>query len=91
MLGVSAKYFEDVCVLRRLLFAVVFLSPELPMFWGVVVEFATAGRVSKLSVTLEQVKAIVENIHALNSAAFDTDLLLQQEIIFQEKSLLGIF
>ena len=81
MLGVLAKYFEDVCVLRRLLFAVVFLSPELPMFWGVVVEFATAGRVSKLSVTPEQVKAIVENIHALNSAAFDTDLLLQREII----------
>lgn len=73
MLGVLAKYFEDVSVLRRLLFAVVFLSPELPLFWGVVVEFATAGRVSKLSITPDQVKAIVENIHALNSAAFDTD------------------
>jgi hypothetical protein len=82
MLGVLAKYFEDVSVLRRLLFAVVFLSPELPLFWGVVVEFATAGKVSKLSVTPDQVKAIVENIHALNSAAFTSDLSLEREIIF---------
>lgn len=82
MLGVLAKYFEDVSVLRRLLFAVVFLSPDLPLFWGVVVEFATSGRVSKLSVTPDQVKAIVENIHALNSAAFDSDQSLQREMIF---------
>ena len=57
-----AKYFKDVCVLRRLLFAVVFLSPELPMFWEVAVEFATAGEVLKLSVIPDQVKALVENI-----------------------------
>ena len=82
MLGVLAKYFEDVSVLRRLLFAVVFLSPELPLFWGVVLEFTTAGRVSKLSVTHDQVKAIVENMQALNSAAFDTDQSLQREMIF---------
>ena len=82
MLGVLAKYFEDVSVLRRLLFAAVFLSSELPLFWGVVIEFATARRVSKLSVTPDQVKAIIENIHALNSAAFDTDQSLQREMIF---------
>ena len=44
MLGVLAKYFQDVSILRRLLFAVVFLNPELPLFWGVVVEFATYSR-----------------------------------------------
>ena len=36
MLGVPAKYFQDVSVLTILLFAAVFLSPELPMFWEVV-------------------------------------------------------
>ena len=82
MLGVLTKYFKEVSFLRRLLFAVVFLSPELPLFWGIVVEFVTAGKVSKLSVTPEQVKAIVENIDAINSAAFDTDQSLQREMIF---------
>ena len=63
-LGVLAKYFQDVSVLRRLLFAAVFLSPELPMFWEVVVEFATAGKVSKDSVTPDQVRALIENIQS---------------------------
>lgn len=81
MLGVLAKYFKDVSVLRRLLFAAVFLTPELPMFWEVVVEFATGGKVSKSSVTPEQVRAMVENLQALNSAAFDTDVFLQTELM----------
>ena len=81
MLGVLAKYFQDVSILRRLLFAVVFLSPELPMFWGVVLEFATAGRISKSSVTAEQAKTLVENLRTLNSAAFDTNSVLHRELI----------
>ena len=82
MLGVLAKYFQDVSVLRRLLFAAVFLSPELPMFWEVVVEFATAGKVTKGSVTPDQVRALIENIQALNAAAFEGDDMLQKELIF---------
>ena len=82
MLGVLAKYIQDVSVIRRLLFAVVFLSPDLPMYWGVVVEFATAGKVPRSSVTPDQVKALVENIEYLDATAFQTDLALQREIIF---------
>lgn len=82
MLGVLAKYIQDVSVLRRLLFAAVFLSPELPMFWGVVVEFATAGEVSKSCITPEQAKVLIENIQALNVAAFQTEHALQKELIF---------
>ena len=81
MLGVLAKYIQDVAVLQRLLFAVVFLSPELPMFWGVVVEFATAGEVSKSCITPEQAKVLIENIQALNMAAFQTEHALQKELI----------
>ena len=81
MLGVLSKYFQDVSVLRRLLFAVVFLNPELPMFWGVVMEFATAGKIQKTSITPDQVKAIIENIQALNSAAFETDHSMLRELI----------
>ena len=82
MLGVLAKYIQDVSVLQRLLFAAVFLSPELPMFWGVVVEFATAGEVSKSSITPEQAKVLIENIQALNVAAFQTEHALQKELYF---------
>ena len=82
MLGVLAKYIQDVSVLRRLLFAAVFLSPELPMFWGVVVEFATSGNVSKSSITPELAKTLIENIQAFSAAAFETDHALNKELIF---------
>lgn len=82
MLGVLAKYIQDVSVLRRLLFAVVFLSQDLPMFWGVVLEFATAGKVSKTSITPDQVKTLIENLQALNATAFETDDELQKQLIF---------
>ena len=72
MLGVLAKYIQDVSVVRRLLFAVVFLSPDLPMYWGVVLEFATAGKVPRSSVTPDQVKALVENIETRDMTAFQT-------------------
>ena len=51
----------------------VFLSPELPAFWAVVIEFATERNVSRCSVTAEQIQAITENIQALNSSAFQPD------------------
>ena len=86
MLGVLAKYFQDISVLRRLLLAVVFLSPELPMFWAVVLEFATEGKIQKSSVTPDQVKALVENIEALNAAAFQTDEALRRELIYHTVS-----
>ena len=82
MLGVLAKHIQDVSVLRRLLFAVVFLSPDLPMFWGVVLEFATAGKVSKSSITPEQVRVLIENLQSFNAAAFETDDELQKRLIF---------
>ena len=85
MLGVLAKYFKDIAVLRQLLLAVVFLSPELPMFWTVLV-FATEGRIQQCSVTPEQVQALVENIEALNATAFQTDEVLPRELIYQTVS-----
>lgn len=81
MLGVLAKYIKDVSVLRRLLFAVVFLNPELPAFWAVVLEFATEGKISKCSATPEQIKTLSENIQVLNASAFRPDCELQQELI----------
>ena len=76
-----AKYIQDEAVLRRLLFVAVFLSRELTMLWGVVVEIAIAGEVSKSCITPEQAKVLIENIQALNIAAFQTEHALQKELI----------
>jgi hypothetical protein len=81
MLGVLAKYIQDVSVVRRQLFVVVFLTPDLPIYWGLVIEFATAGKVSRSSVTPDQVKALIENIETLDATAFQTDHALQREMI----------
>ena len=81
MLSVLAKHIKDVSVLRRLLLAAVFLSPELPAFWAVVLEFATQGEISKCSVTPEQIQTLTENIQVLNASAFKPDCELQKELV----------
>ena len=42
------------------------------MFWGVVLEFATAGKVSKSSITPEHVRILIENLQTFNATAFET-------------------
>lgn len=79
MLGTISKYIKDVSVLRRLLFAVSFLPTELPDFWNVVMQFATAGSVNSLS--KDQVKTLIENLHELNEEAFITDDYLKEELV----------
>lgn len=81
MLKVVAKYTQDVSVLRRLLYAAAFLSPSLPNFWGIVVEFATSGKTSADTITPEQARVLMENIQTLNASAFSTDDVLFREII----------
>lgn len=84
MLEVIAKYIKDVSVLRRLLFAAVFLSPHLPQYWGLVVEFATAGKATASSITPEQAKVFSENIETLNATAFETDEVLFKQLLLLE-------
>jgi hypothetical protein len=51
---------------------------------GVVVEFATLGSVAAQSVTPEQARVFIENLHVLNAKAFDTDEKLFQELLHLE-------
>ena len=81
MLALIAKYIKDMSVLRRLLFAVSQLPPDLPNLWGIAVEFATQGKESRNQVTAEQVKVFVENIHALDATAFQTDDVILQDLV----------
>ena len=81
MLGVVADHLKDASVLRRLLFVATYLSRELPNFWGIAVEFATAGKAKSNAITPEMAEAIVENIHSFDANAFCTDKTLHQELI----------
>ena len=81
MLGVVADHLKDVSVLRCLLFVATYLPRELPNFWGIAVEFATAGKVKRNAITPEMAEAIVENIHSIDANAFCTDKTVHQELI----------
>ena len=81
MLEIVARHLKDVSVLRRLLFAASNLSEEVPNFWGIVVEFATAGKVQCNSIDSDAVAALVNNIHSFDERAFESDASLTHELI----------
>lgn len=80
MLGLFAKYFSDVSVLRKLLFALVHLPDDLPDRWVIALGFAAEGRSVK-PINAEQVRVLSENLKELDSKAFATDRALTTEIL----------
>jgi len=68
---------QDLSVLRRLIFAVVYLPKDLPQYWSVVGEFASQG---DKGLEPEVVRLAVENLRLLNEQAFVTDKQLTDEI-----------
>ena len=80
MLGAVAKHLKDVSVLRRLLFAARYLPLEIPNFWGIVVEFATAGKLHRNSINTATAAALIEIIHTFDEKAFDTDKTLLEQL-----------
>ena len=57
------------------------LPPDLPNLWGVAVEFATRGKESRSSISANQAKVLVENLHELDAAAFSSDKQLFQDLV----------
>ena len=83
MLGIISKYLDNVTILRRLLFAVMFLPNDLPEFWKIVLEFATFGEDS-CSINEAEGKLIMENLWELNQAAFLSDETLKKQFLDHE-------
>lgn len=65
MLESIAKYLKDVSVLRRLLFAVSYLPPDLQNIWGVAIEFATRGKESRNCISPEQAQLFFKHLMPL--------------------------
>ena len=81
MLEIVTRHLKDVSVLRRLLFAASNLSEEVPDFWGIVVEFATKGKIQRNSINSDTAAALVDNIHSFDERAFESDASLTHELI----------
>ena len=68
----------DLGMLRRILFASVYLPKDLPEYWTVIAAFANAETTAKISPDI--VKRMVENRQLLSPTAFNTDKEMMQEI-----------
>ena len=70
---------RDVAVLRRIIFASVYLPKDVPNYWSVLTQFATQ-ECQLGSLQTESVKVAVENLHVINEKAFVSDKQLTNEI-----------
>lgn len=73
-----SDHLQNVSTLRRLLFAVKYLSRDLPNFWSIALEFAT-GHTSDADTAI--VSALIENLESFDEKAFQNDEELTREII----------
>ena len=64
MLGVFAKYITNTSVLRRLLFALVYLPEDLPDRWDLAFSFATGGETESRALSAQQIRVLVENLRS---------------------------
>ena len=90
MLAAVGKHFSDVSVLRRILFAMVYLPEDLPHRLNIALDFATDGN-SDSSLTAEQLRVLSENLYEIDSEAFASDKALTEAILqHPKKKPLGI-
>ena len=87
MLELVAQHLKDVSVLRRLVFAASNLPDEVPGFGGIVVEFATAGKVQHNLIDADTVAALMDNIQLFDERAFESDATLTRELVSWKPSM----
>ena len=71
---------RDPSILRRLVFAAVYLPRDLPYYWSIVTEFAGIESEGTKVLSPESVRVAVENLEVLNPAAFVTEQELLKRI-----------
>lgn len=65
--------FQDLAVLRRLIFASVYLPRAMPDYWSIVTKFVSNNGDKKQVLPVESVKLAIENLEFINKRAFITD------------------
>ena len=71
---------KDLGVIRRAVFASMYLPQECPNYWSLVSEFATLNSSQIKDIDYITMKAIIENLQLLNARAFSSDSELTKEI-----------
>ena len=89
MFRMLAEHLKDVSVLRRLVFATSHLPRDISNHTGIVVEFATHGKVERNHIIEETAKAIIENIESFDPTAFSTDEDLFKQLLSFKSSASG--
>lgn len=77
---IPAPIASDLGLVRRIVFASVYLPKETPDFWSKVTAFVTNNEGSTQDILPSTVKTMVENLQLLNDNAFCTDAQLMAEI-----------
>ena len=77
---VIPSQIKDLGVVRRALFASVYLPKACPNYWSVVTQFATMNSQLGKDLNSTTVKTMIENLQLLNATAFSTDKQLMEEI-----------
>lgn len=61
------QHTSSISVLRKILFAVVYLPKEMPNYWQTIKDFA------RTELSISELQTAVENLQYLNAVAFSTD------------------
>ena len=68
MFRLLSQSFNEVSVLRRLIFALVHLPEDLPNLWEVAIGFSTGKNQS--SISNSEIRVLMENLKEIDAAAF---------------------
>ena len=74
----------ETSVLRRMLFSTAFLPLDLPHRWDLIASFASRGSSSCRSVSPESARIAMDNMQALDTEAFRSDVDVTKELIAME-------
>ena len=71
---------QDPTILRRIIFAAVYLPKELPHYWSVVMQFASQAKKSGKTRHPEAVRMTVDKLQLINEQVFANDKQLTEEM-----------
>ena len=80
MATASNPALKDISVIYRMCFAARSLSSDSPNYWSLVSKFAVEGK-EKHSLSPDEARIFVENMHILHSDIFDTEEKLTRNLI----------
>ena len=86
MFSLISQSIKDASVLRTLEFAATFYPKCMPNYWERIVSFSMNSKENRNSLTVENVRQLVENLEVIDNKALASDVELTKEIVMMAKS-----